>query len=188
MLLAALAASTVLSAQDQERVVRGLSFDGNRAIDGLTLESVIATTKSSAWASRWYLRWLGLGEKRYFNEVEFRRDVVRLILFYRQSGYMNAVVDTSVLRTARDVYATFRIHEGEPVRVTRLDIMGLDSIFDVAKLKRDLPLQVGDPFNRFLMQASADTIVSRLRNRGYPYAEVLRNFDSEAGVDRKSVV
>ena len=187
MLLAALAASTVLSAQDQERVVRGLSFDGNRAIDGLTLESVIATTKSSAWASRWYLRWLGLGEKRYFNEVEFRRDVVRLILFYRQSGYMNAVVDTSVLRTARDVYATFRIHEGEPVRVTRLDIMGLDSIFDVAKLKRDLPLQVGDPFNRFLMQASADTIVSRLRNRGYPYAEVLRNFDSEAGVLRAEI-
>ncbi len=148
---------------------------------------MIATTKSSAWASRWYLRWLGLGEKRYFNEVEFRRDVVRLILFYRQSGYMNAVVDTSVLRTTRDVYATFRIHEGEPVRVTRLDIMGLDSIFDVAKLKRDLPLQVGDPFNRFLMQASADTIVSRLRNHGYPYAEVLRNFDSEAGILRAEV-
>ncbi|HYU09482.1 MAG TPA: BamA/TamA family outer membrane protein [Gemmatimonadales bacterium] len=187
MLLAALAASTVLSAQDQERVVRGLSFDGNRAIDGLTLESVIATTKSSAWASRWYLRWLGLGEKRYFNEVEFRRDVVRLILFYRQSGYMNAVVDTSVRRTSRDVYATFRIHEGEPVRVTRLDVTGLDGIFDVAKLKRDLPLQVGDPFNRFLMQASADTIVSRLRNHGYPYAEVLRNFDSEAGILRAEV-
>jgi len=187
VLLAALAASTVLSAQDQERVVRGLSFDGNRAIDGLTLESVIATTKSSAWASRWYLRWLGLGEKRYFNEVEFRRDVVRLILFYRQSGYMNAVVDTSVRRTSRDVYATFRIHEGEPVRVTRLDVIGLDGIFDVAKLKRDLPLQVGDPFNRFLMQASADTIVSRLRNHGYPYAEVLRNFDSEAGILRAEV-
>ncbi|HYU29058.1 MAG TPA: BamA/TamA family outer membrane protein [Gemmatimonadales bacterium] len=187
MLLAAQAASTVLSAQDQERVVRGLSFDGNRAIDGLTLESVIATTKSSAWASRWYLRWLGLGEKRYFNEVEFRRDVVRLILFYRQSGYMNAVVDTSVQRTSRDVYATFRIHEGEPVRVTRLDVIGLDGIFDVAKLKRDLPLQVGDPFNRFLMQAAADTIVSRLRNHGYPYAEVLRNFDSEAGVLRAEV-
>jgi len=187
LLLAAQAASTVLSAQDQERVVRGLSFDGNRAIDGLTLESVIATTKSSAWASRWYLRWLGLGEKRYFNEVEFRRDVVRLILFYRQSGYMNAVVDTSVQRTSRDVYATFRIHEGEPVRVTRLDVIGLDGIFDVAKLKRDLPLQVGDPFNRFLMQAAADTIVSRLRNHGYPYAEVLRNFDSEAGVLRAEV-
>ncbi len=175
------AAATVLSAQEQERVVRGLSFVGNRALDDYTLESAIATTKSSWWARAWYVRWLGLGEKRYFNELEFRRDVVRLILLYRQSGYMNAVVDTSVLRTARDVYATFRIHEGEPVRVARFDVRGVDSIFNVARLKRDLPLQVGDPFNRFLLQASADTIVARLRNDGYPYAEVLRNFDSEAG-------
>lgn len=187
MWLAAIAATTVLSAQDQERVVRGLTFEGNRAIDDVTLESVIATTKSSWWARASLVKWLGLGEKRYFSEVEFRRDVVRLILYYRQSGYMNAVVDTLVRRTPRDVYVTFRIHEGEPVRVTRLDVLGLDGIFNVARLKRDLPLQVGDPFNRFLMQASADTIVSRLRNGGYPYAEVLRNFDSEAAALKAEV-
>ncbi|HEY3219993.1 MAG TPA: BamA/TamA family outer membrane protein [Gemmatimonadales bacterium] len=177
----------MLTAQEQERIVRGLSFVGNRALDDLTLESAIATTKSSAWARYAIVRWLGLGEKRYFSEVEFRRDVVRLILLYRQSGYMNAVVDTSVRRTARDVYATFRIHEGEPVRVARLEVRGLDSIFDVARLKRELPLQVGDAFNRFLLQASADTIVARLRNNGYPYAEVLRNFDSEAGILKAEV-
>ena len=178
---------SALSAQEQERVVRGLTFVGNSALDDYTLESAIATTKSSAWARYGIVRWLGLGEKRYFDEIEFRRDVVRLILLYRQSGYMNAVVDTSVRRTARDVYVTFRIHEGDPVRVTRLEIRGLDSIFDVERLKRDLPLQVGDPFNRFMMQASADTIVARLRNAGYPYAEVLRNFDSEAGILKAEV-
>jgi outer membrane protein insertion porin family len=37
------------------------------------------------------------------------------------------------------------------------------------------------------MQASADTIVSRLRNNGFPYAEVLRNFDSEAAALRAEV-
>lgn len=186
-MLVVLAATTVLPAQEQERVVRGLTFVGNSALDDYTLESAIATTKSSAWARYWFVKWLGLGEKRYFNEVEFRRDVVRLILLYRQSGYMNAVVDTLVRRTPRDVYVTFRIHEGDPVQVEKLEVTGLDGIFDVPKLKRDLPLQVGDPFNRFLMQASADTIVARLRNNGYPYAEVLRNFDSEAGLLKASV-
>ena len=168
-------------------MVRELAFDGNRALEDLTLESAIATTKSSWWARSPLVRWLGLGEKRYFSEVEFRRDVVRLILLYRQSGYMNAVVDTLVRRTPRDVYITFRIHEGDPVRVARLDVNGVDGIFNVDKLKHDLPLQVGDPFNRFLLQASADTIVARLRNNGFPYAEVLRNFDSEAGVLRAEV-
>jgi outer membrane protein insertion porin family len=187
LLLTALAATTGLPAQDQERVVRGLSFVGNKALDDLTLASAIATTGSSWWASSPWVRWLGLGEKRYFSEVEFRRDVVRLILLYRQSGYMNAVIDTLVRRTPRDAYVTFRIHEGDPVRVVRLDVLGVDSIFNVPKLKRELPLQVGDAFNRFQMQASADTIVSKLRNAGYPYAEVLRNFDSEAGVLRAEV-
>jgi outer membrane protein insertion porin family len=37
------------------------------------------------------------------------------------------------------------------------------------------------------MQASADTIVGRLRNGGYPYADVLRNFDSEAGILKAEV-
>jgi outer membrane protein insertion porin family len=187
LLFAALAAPAVLSAQEQERVVRGLSFAGNSALDAYTLESAIATTKSSWWARSPLVRWIGLGEKRYFNELEFRRDVVRLSLLYRQSGYMNAVVDTLVRRTPRDVFITFRIHEGEPVRVARFDVNGIEGIFNVAKLKRELPLQVGDPFNRFLLQASADTIVARLRNNGYPYAEVLRNFDSEAGVLRAEV-
>ena len=167
--------------------MRGLRFDGNHALDDYTLSSAIATTKSGWFATNPFVRWLGLGEKRYFDEQEFRRDVVRLVLLYRQSGYMSAVVDTNVVRTTRDSYVTFRIHEGEPVRVARLDVLGVAGILDTARLRRALPLQVGDPFNRFLLQASADTIAARLRNAGHPYAEVLRNFDSEAGVLRAEV-
>src|SRR5438128_1452752 len=170
-----------LAAQQEQRVVRGLFFVGNHAIDDYTLSTAIATTNSSAFASKWWLRWLGLGEKRHFDELEFRRDVVRLVLLYRQSGYVNAAVDTSVRRTAKDVWVTFRITEGEPVRVTKVEILGLDSVaFDLGKLRRTLPLQVGDPFDRFLFQASADTVARWLRNRGYPWAEVLRNFDADA--------
>ncbi len=192
LLVALLAASSVLAAQDQERqerVVRGLRFVGNHALDDYTLSSAIATTKSSGFATNPLVRWLGLGEKRYLDELGFRRDVVRLLLLYRQSGYMTAVVDTSVVRTTKDAYITFRIHEGEPVRVALLELRGggLAGILDTLELRRALPLQVGDPFNRFLLQASADTIVARLRNGGYPYAEVLRNFDSEAGALRAEV-
>ena len=162
--------------------MRGLRFEGNHALDDYTLSTAIATSNSSYLARAWLFRGLGLGEKRLFDELEFRRDVVRLLLLYRQSGYMNAVVDTLVRRdsTGHDVYVTFRITEGEPVRVTRIDLPGLDSLLDVRALRRVLPLQVGDPFNRFLFQAAADTITERLRNRGYPYADVLRNFDTDA--------
>src|SRR5213082_517086 len=182
-LLVAACAAAPLAAQ-QERVVRGLAFEGNRAIDDYTLRSAIATSSSSVFASVWLLRWMGLGEKRPFNDLEFRRDVVRLLLLYRQSGYMNAVIDTVVRRDARDVYVTFRIYEGDPVRLTTLDVLGVDSILDVPALKRALPLQVGDPFNRALFEASADTIVGRLKNRGYPYADVLKSYDVDAAALR----
>jgi outer membrane protein assembly factor BamA len=177
-----------LGAQQEQRVVRGLSFVGNHAIDDYALSTAIATTSSGAFATKWWLRWLGLGERRYFDELEFRRDVVRLLLLYRQGGYVNAVVDTLVRRTAKDVWVTFRITEGEPLRVTKFDLLGLDSAaFDLRRLRRALPLQVGDPFDRFLLQASADTLARWLRNRGYPWTEVLRNFDADAATKTAQV-
>jgi len=176
-----LAASAVpLAAQTDQRVVRGLSFQGNHAIDDFTLSSAIATSSSAWLASAWWVRWLGLGEKRYLDEIEFRRDVVRLLLLYRQSGFMRVQIDTVVRRTPNAAWITFRITEGPPVRVTRLSITGVDGILDTAALRQDLPLKVGAPFNRFLFQASADTVVERLLNLGHPVAEVLRNFDSNA--------
>src|SRR5256885_6706943 len=184
LVVAVLAAARLAAQQESQRVVRGLSFEGNHAIDRYALSAAIATTNSSTFATSPWLRWLGLGEKRPFNELEFRRDVVRLLLLYRQSGYMNAVIDTVVRRDARDVYVTFRIYEGDPVRLIRLDVLGVDSMLDVAALKRALPLKVGDPFDRALFQASADTIVGRLTNRGYPYADVLKSYDVDAAALR----
>jgi len=77
------------------------------------------------------------------------------------------------------VYITFNIQEGAPILVTSLTISGLDSLRD--RLHRtvlvDLPLRQGDPFNRFAMQATADTITRRLRDRGYPAATVFTSFE-----------
>jgi outer membrane protein insertion porin family len=174
----ALALPALLNAQQTSRVVRKLSFEGNRALTDETLAAAIATTNSS-WFASGFLRWLGLGAKRYFDEQEFRRDVVRLSVLYRRSGYPDAVIDTLVRRTPQDVYITFNIQEGAPILVTTLTISGLDSLRD--RLRRtalvDLPLQQGDPFNRFAMQATADTITRRLRDRGYPAATVFTSFE-----------
>lgn len=164
--------------------MRKVQFEGNKAIDHYTLTTVIATTQSSWFASWGPVRWLGFGEKRYLDDLEFKRDVVRLLLFYRQSGYMGAVVDTVVQRTPKDVFIRFRIHEGAPVRVRRFDLTGFEGVFDIERRRGDLPLHVGDPFNRFLFQASADTILAWLHDLGYPYAEVFRFLDANAALQQ----
>ena len=58
-------------------VIRGLRFVGNSAIDDLTLSRSIVTSNSSFFARSPLVRWLGFGEKRFFDETEFRSDVIR---------------------------------------------------------------------------------------------------------------
>ena len=161
-----------LAAQATGLVVRQLDFEGNHALDDAALKAAIATTKSSLFATFPLVSWIGLGEKRRFSEREFRIDAARIRLFYQISGYLDATVDTLVRRTPEDVFVTFRIHEGEPVRITKFAIDGLDSLPSRQEVVRDLPLGLGDPYNRYLVLATGDSIQSRLSDRGYPTATV----------------
>jgi outer membrane protein assembly factor BamA len=128
------------------------------------------------------VRGLGfLGVKRYFNETQFRSDVYRILALYRRSGYREATVDTVVARSNGDVNLRFIIDEGDPIRVTAFEIEGIEEDVDMRKLRRRLPLQIGDPFNLVWLQMSTDTISSVLKNEGYPFPEIFVNF----AVDRE---
>ena len=188
-LLAVLLPAAPLAAQETPLIVRQLDFRGNNAIADEVLASAIATTNSSWFARSGLVRWIGLGAKRTFDPQEFRRDVVRLGVLFKRSGYYEAVIDTLVRRTAEDVYITFNISEGEPIVVTAFTITGLDSLRERARYLalQDLPLHRGDPFNRFAMQASADTITQRLRDHGYPSATVFTGFEVNTPARRASV-
>lgn len=163
-----------LAAQEPEEglIIRKLDFEGNRSIESPVLAASISTTNSSIFARSPLLRWVGWGEKRRLNEREFRRDVERLRVFYGLRGFPDMEVDTVVVRTDRDVYISFRIREGEPLRIRSLAIHGVDSLPGRRTLLRDLPLRVGDPYDQLRINATGDTIQTRLRDRGYPTASV----------------
>jgi outer membrane protein insertion porin family len=168
-------------AQEPQRIVMGLKFQGNKHIPVTVLASGIATTNSGWFARTVPFRWLGfLGEKRFFNEREFIADVLRIQAIYKYSGFPEVQVDTVVRRSTDAVKITFKITEGRPIVVTRMDVTGIQTITSKSTLTRNLPLRRGQPFNRYLMAASADSIVRRLRNRGYPAVLVFRNFDQNA--------
>ena len=177
-LLVTLSGGTAWAQREGLLVVRKLDFDGNRSISSDLLAASIATTNSATLA-RWIpFRWFGLGEKRYFNQIDFERDVLRLEVLYKKSGFPDVKVDTVVQRTPQDVYITFRIAEGEPIRVTSLSVTGLDSLPRELRssVQVDLPLANGDVFSRIAMQAAADTLTTRLQDHGYPSADVLVSY------------
>lgn len=153
-------------------VIRHLKFHGNDAFPSDILAAAISTTGSGIFATNPLLRWMGLGEKRRLNELELQRDVERLRLFYRVRGYLDVQVDTTVARTAEDAYIDFTVREGPPVRIKNFVIKGLDSVPDGPELLKDLPLKEGEPFDRTLVYATADTLRNRLHERAYAEALV----------------
>jgi len=165
-------------AQTQPRVVRGLTFQGNKSLPNALLTNSIATTASSWFARVGLVRWIGLGEKRIFNELEFQRDVLRLQVLYRRSGFPDVQVDTVVKRTPADVYVTFKITEGKPIVVSEFTVSGLDSLLPKERrgVRENLPLRRGQPFNLAALEASVDTVIGRLRSRGYPRADAFREY------------
>jgi len=178
--LAVLLGSRPARAQDIEcdpgdREVRSLDFVGNRAFTDAELALRIVTTPST-----WARRHLGVfGTRRCLDVDELARDRVRLQLLYRYAGYYNAKVDTLLTPEGADaVRVSFLIDEGQPVRITRLTIAGLDSVRNRDEILHGLWLAVGKPYDFTRIEADIATVLARLRNSGYPRPDVLRNIET----------
>jgi outer membrane protein assembly factor BamA len=156
-----------------EREVRSLGFRGNHAFRGYELAQRVSTTPSS-FARRTFR---AFGKRRCLDSDELRLDVGRLRLFYRRHGYYNTAVDTSVVPN-RDgsVKVAFLITEGPPVLVDTLRITGLDSATAPIARTEELDLRPGVVFDVTRMQAAIDSIKTRLRDHGFPRADVAASY------------
>ncbi len=174
-LLAAAAAPGVAQLQPPEVV--DVVFEGNESFPRDSLAPGIATRRTEC--RTWLLVPLcnfGLFENRaVLRERELPRDQARLIIWYMRRGFRDVEVDSArVDRTRTEATVTFRITEGTPVVADSITFLGLDQV-DIPDLVRNLPIRQGDRLNTLELDATRDSIIRRLADRGYAYAEVLRN-------------
>jgi outer membrane protein assembly complex protein YaeT len=154
--------------------VRKLSFTGNSAFSDAELSKIIVTTASPF--ARTVLR-LPYSARRCLDRNELPKDRARLVIFYRRRGYSDATVDTAVRASRGGVEVNFLINEGLPTRLESLVIEGLDSVPNRRAIVSRLPIRAGQRFDRINLEAARDSIARRLRNSGYPRAEVNNIFD-----------
>lgn len=154
--------------------VMRLVFEGNHAFSDAELAKTIVTTPS-AWARR-YL-YLPFTVKHCLDRTELPNDRARLIIFYRRRGYPRVTVDTVVKSLAKGaVEVRFKINEGPPIILRSFVLHGVDSVPERAQVIRDLPVHEGGRFDRFAIDAAADTVRERLHNNGYPRADATNSF------------
>jgi outer membrane protein insertion porin family/translocation and assembly module TamA len=155
--------------------VTGLRFAGNTAFSSAALADGIATAPSSFLRRRFRL----FGQRRCLDRAQFALDAVRLVVFYRNHGYVAATVDTAVTPAGTGrVAIQFTIHEGAPVLVSDLVVDGTDAVEGRDRLLAGLRVARGAPFDKYAIEEARDSIARRLRNTGYPEAEVYVGYDT----------
>ncbi len=180
---ARLDAQAVSCAAGGQEVAR-LVFEGNAAFSSSVLGNGITTTPSS-WARRTFGV---LGERRCVDRQKLPLDVLRLLVFYRNHGFLAATVDTAVTPADRGaVSVRFSIREGMPVLVDALAFAGLDGVPERAELLHALPTMVARPFDKYANEETRAELTRRLRNGGYPDAEVFVGYDTHRAARRASV-
>lgn len=133
--------------------VRNLVLNGVHAVSKRDLERSIATTKSQC-KSMLLLAFCALSksptfvDKKYLDRTEFRRDVLRLKVFYWKRGYRDASVDTAIVRTGPgQVKVVMDVHEGPPTVISSLRIEYDSTLLDERRVRKLSYLRAGDPLN-----------------------------------------
>jgi len=163
--------------------VSSFSFSGNKTVTTAQLKSVLATAASSK------IPW---GTKRYFSREQFEADLKRIVAFYTDRGYPDARVssfDAKLNKDQTSVQVTVNISEGEPVTVERIVFEGFEALPDDHRKALDtrLPLKIGAPVDRALLQASREATLDELRDHGHPYSSV-RVYEAPGTDARQRVV
>lgn len=112
-----------------------------------------------------------------FDETVWNRDVARVARWFRARGYYAAQV-TKVSQTPhpanRTVDLSLTVEEGQPVRVQRVELAGIDATDKKthAALQAAVQLHVGDRFDEALYDDSKRALTEVLREHAYALATV----------------
>lgn len=180
--LATPAAAQEVACDRGDAEVRALEFAGNRAFSDDQLGAVVVATPSSSvyrYRALRYPPFTWFGQRRCIRPSEVVLDRARLILFYRNHGYPDVTVDTTVRRDGRALLLRFDVVEGRAIRVDSVGVSWLDTVPGAARILRGLPVRVGAAFDKHAIDAARDTILARLGNAGYPWAQVLANYTTD---------
>ena len=135
-------------------------------------------TKGTACKSPLYLPmcWISrspLWMNRYhFDPLEFRRDALRIRIYYWQRGWRDAVVAAKTERTSGGLRAIFDIDEREPTTISELHVVQSDSVLTKHEVDHARRLKAGDPLNLIAMDSTILGLRDALWERGYAAARI----------------
>src|SRR5688572_2835600 len=164
--------------QREQPEVRDLQLRGVHGVSVKDLERSIATTESQCKSLLWLplcaiSRSPTLWHRRRLDQDEFRRDVLRVLVFYWRRGYREAQVDTAVTRLAEGrVRVVFEITEGPPTVIGSLRIDYDSTMFNQRRIRKLAILRAGDPLNLVVLDTMRLGYQLAMWDKGHGDAQV----------------
>jgi outer membrane protein insertion porin family len=116
-----------------------------------------------------------------FREETARSDAMALLRAYENDGYRGTQVQTEVQRGRKGVQVLYRIREGEPGVIRKLEFRGNDSVTS-ADLTPLLRMTLFTFFGNEKLQDSVDRVEQYYRDRGYLDVSVTAEVERGEGI------
>ncbi|KIM11024.1 MAG: hypothetical protein KU37_07915 [Sulfuricurvum sp. PC08-66] len=141
-------------------------------VNGLDRDKVYASIANKAEE---FLGWIPGRSNGELKLPELKIDPMRLRDTYMQNGYLDAKVDTPLLRVNFNSYTAelaYRVEEGMQYSVDKVSFLGHEGIVDTQEVNKSIKLKSDEVFNIGLLREDMQAIQTLIANEGYAYAQV----------------
>ncbi|MCK4441016.1 MAG: outer membrane protein assembly factor BamA, partial [Sulfurovaceae bacterium] len=153
--------------------IKHINFEGVKKIDIDDLEDALANKEEDI------LGWLPGLNNGVANIDQLKYDAYRVKDVYMKNGYLDAKVDTPLMRVDNGSYLadiSYQIDEGEQYRINTVYIQDLVDDIDKNELLGELNLIGGKVFDIEKLRKDITLIKEKVANLGYAYVKVIPDF------------
>jgi outer membrane protein assembly factor BamA len=166
------------------RLIERVAFEGREEVSEEILRRNLATrqTRCRGLLLRpfcWLGDWEVITERHHLDRDELPSDELRLLVLYFRQGFRQTDVSTDVRESNGRVEVRFRIDEGPPTLLQRMDVHQVPEVLTARDLERAPFPREGRPFNLALLDQAMDFLEERLREAGYLDAAVTDSIEVE---------
>ena len=173
----AIAAQTDTATAAERPLITEVALRGVRSVDIGQLRAGLVTKGTTCRSPLympicWITRSPTFNTRHRLDPLEFRRDVLRIRIFYWQRGWRDAAVVARTERTSRGVRVIFDVEEKEPTVITDLRVVQTDSVLPKRAIDQALQLKAGDPVDVISLDSTVLMLKNELWERGHAAAKV----------------
>ncbi len=155
-----------------------IEFVGNKAFSDRKLKEVMLSKERTLfnWAYTFVSKLFGKPATYYYIPDLFRMDMMKVMEFYRDHGFLRILVGEPEIRVAKDkgkIFIKVPIEEGPRYKVENVGLdIGEDDPFNKTQIREILKLKKGDWYSASMMRKDVTNLTDLYGSRGYVNADV----------------